>query len=173
MAAAKSPAYQRSFMRAQNHSASYFARAVVLPDIVRVLGHVEFNRRGRPRLPKMLAWQTQQLGRLMSRASQMSRRVVELEQYVQARIDKGTDELTGQRLAVPLVLAMQPDELQRWMYCQEASTRAELAAAKLRKELREELEHIRRADGSEDLVGQMARLNQAEPVESEPSESED
>jgi hypothetical protein len=106
----------------------------------------------------------------------MSRRVVELEQFVQARIDKGVEEhaaITGQRLNVPLVIAMQPDEWQRWMYCQEASTRAELAAAKLRKELREELEHIRGADGAQDLVGQMARLNQAEPVESESPESED
>jgi hypothetical protein len=128
----------------------------VLPDIEQVLGdQLEYNGRGRPRLPKMLAWQQHQLGRVMSRAAaQMSRRVVELEQFVQRRIDTATDE--QERL--PLVMAMQPDELQRWMYCQEAATRAELAAAKLRKELREELEHLRssRDNDAQDIVSLMA-----------------
>jgi hypothetical protein len=77
--------------------------------------------------------------------------------------------ITGQRLNVPLVIAMQPDEWARWMYCQEASTRAELAAAKLRKELREELEHIRGA-GAPDLVAAMAASSDAETVEAEPDQ---
>jgi hypothetical protein len=171
MARSKSPAYQRRFTKSRNFSATYFAKAVVLPDILQALGRVELNPRGRPRLPKMLAWQQQQLGRLMSRALQMNRRVTELERFVQNRIDKGVEEhaqLTGQRLAVPLVIAMQPDELQRWMYCQEAATRAELAAARLRRELREELEHIQGA-GQQDLVAAMARAEDP-PAEDPPDE---
>jgi hypothetical protein len=173
MATTRHPAYKRGFSISRDFSATYFSRVIIRPDIERALGsRLEYDRRGRPKFPRMLTWQQQQLSRLMSRAVQMSRRVTELEQFVKARIDKGIEEdaaITGQHLSVPVVIAMTPDELARWQYCQEASTRAELAAAKLRKELREELEHIQSA-GHQDLVAAMARAE--EPPADDPPDEE-
>jgi hypothetical protein len=135
VAANKNPAYKRRFTIKQNHSAYYFTRAIIKPDIVRALGLSERNGRGAPKLPKMLEWQQHQLARVMARAVQMDRRVVEIETYVKRRLDDavaaGTDPL------VPLTTAMSDAELQRWQYCIESARRAEETAAKLRKELRE------------------------------------
>jgi hypothetical protein len=174
MASTKSPAYKRGFTVKQNYSAHYFSRAIIKPDIAAALG-VEYRGRVKPKLPKMLDWQAQQLSRVMARATQMDRRVVELETFVKNRVDAGIAEhaaRTGQELSVPLVIAMTPDEFQRWQYVQDASARAELTAARLRKELREELEHLRGA-GTPDLVAQMAlHQDEAELVEPEAPEAE-
>lgn len=59
-------------------------------------------------------------------------------------------------------------EFQRWTYCQEASRRADETADRLIKSLREEVDRLKGIE-SHDLVGQMARLDQAETVEPEPS----
>jgi hypothetical protein len=121
MARAKNPAYKRQFTKSQNNSAGYFGRSVVLADIRVALG---LPQKGKVKLPKMLEWQQQQLGRVMSRATQMDRKLVELEQFVQDRVDKGIAEharLTGQVLAVPFLIAITEDEMARWQFCFEAS----------------------------------------------------
>jgi hypothetical protein len=136
VAANKNPAYKRAFTKKKNNSAHYFTRAIIKPDIVRVLGLTERNGMGAPKLPKMLEWQQWQLARTMARAVQMSRRVVEIETYVKRRLDDAI--AAGGDPLIPLTTAMSDGEFSRWQYCQEASARAELTAARLRKELREE-----------------------------------
>jgi len=71
MAAAKNPAYRRRFTLSQNHSASYFSRVIIGPDVALAYG--------KPELPRLLRWRQRQLGRAMSTATQMNRRAVELE----------------------------------------------------------------------------------------------
>lgn len=91
----------------------------------------------------------------------MAKRVVEIEQYVKARL-RELKRVHGK--VVPLVVAMSDDEFARWTYCQEASRRADETADRLIKSLREEMDHMQRG-AAPDLVGQMARLHDAEPVD--------
>jgi hypothetical protein len=147
----------------------------VKPDIVVALGHdLEVTEKGRPKLPRMLEFQ-QQLARVMSRAVQMDRRVTEIEKYVKRRLDSAV--AAGSDPLIPLTTAMSDAELARWQYCQDASARAELTAARLQRELREELEHLMQRAGPQDLVGAMALASAEEAEEAgepEPTgESED
>jgi hypothetical protein len=93
-----------------------------------------------PKLPRMLEWQQHQLARVMARAVHMDRSVVEIETYVKRRLD--ADIAAGSDPLVPLTTTMSDAELRRWQYCVENARRAEETAARLRRELREELEHI-------------------------------
>jgi hypothetical protein len=85
VAANKNPAYKGGFTVKQNHSAYYFTRTIIKPDIVRALGLTERNDRGAPKLPKMLEWQQHQLARVMARAVQMDRRVSAILNISRAR----------------------------------------------------------------------------------------
>jgi hypothetical protein len=173
MAAATSPAYQRKFTRAQNFSAAYFTSAIVKPDTEREIGKAE--------LPRTLRWRQAQLGRAMSAASQMNRRAAELEKFVKRRLKQATAEherLTGQKAAsYPLIMAMQPDEYQRWCYVREAARRADETAARLEAALFERLAQLRKGDDQADLVAAMAAASEPdETVAPEPdssTESED
>jgi hypothetical protein len=84
MSSAKNPAYQRRFTLSQNHSASYFSRMIIKPDIAAAYG--------KPQLPRLLRWRQQQLGRAMSTATQMNRRAVELENFVRKRLEQAYAE---------------------------------------------------------------------------------
>jgi hypothetical protein len=121
MPVAKSPAYRRRFTIAQNHSATYFTRAIVKSDIERETGDAE--------LPRTLKWRQQQLGRAMSAASQMNRRAAELEVFVKRRLRQAQAEhlrLRGTPAPpYPLILAMEDIEFSRWQYCREAARRAD------------------------------------------------
>jgi hypothetical protein len=88
----------------------------------------------------------------------------EIEKYVKKR---ARELATGDNKSLPLALVMTDGEFQRWTFCVEASRRADESADRLLKSLREEMERIQGA-GQQDLVGEMARLNQAETVEVEP-----
>jgi hypothetical protein len=150
MAAAKSPAYQRRFSISQNHSATYFTRAIVAPDIQRALGKVE--------MPRTLRWRQQQL-RIMATATQMNRRALELEKFVAKRLKDAHAEherIKGEKPdRYPVLLAMQPDEYVRWCYCREAARRADETASRLEAQLFERLERLRSESAS-------ARLSSAE-----------
>jgi hypothetical protein len=169
MAAAKNPAYQRRFTLAQSHSAAYFTRAIVKPDIEREIGKAE--------LPRTLRWRQAQLGRAMSAASQMNRRAAELEAFVKRRLRQAQAEHLRRGTPAPpypLILAMEDIEFSRWQYCREAARRADETAAKLEKELFERLAQLRKGE-TQDLVAAMAASPDAEMVEDggNPDESED
>jgi hypothetical protein len=162
MAAAKSPAYQRRFTLSRNHSATYFARAFVNPDIEQAYGKAA--------LPRLLRWRQQQLSRAMSAAVQLGRRTQELEVFVKRRLRQARSEhlrLKGTEApAYPLILAMEPIEYERWQYCREAARRADETASRLEKELFERLRDLRSGEQT-DLVAAMAAGD--EPIEPEPS----
>jgi hypothetical protein len=159
---ATNPAYKREFSTKQDNSAEYYWLNHVRPDLVaRMSSQLETTEQGEPKLPPVLKFRGQQLGRVMSRAKQMAQRVAEIEKYIKAR---SCELKAGYGKVLPLALVMSDAEFARWSYCQEASRRADETADRLIKSLREEIDRMQSA-GSQDLVGQMARFHDAEPVE--------
>ena len=83
---ATNPAYKREFSTKQDNSAEYYWLNHVRPDLVaRMSGQLETTEQGEPKLPPVLKFRGEQLGRVMSRAKQMSQRVAEIEKYIKAR----------------------------------------------------------------------------------------
>jgi hypothetical protein len=116
---ATNPAKQRRFTERQNHSATYHALNYVKPAILAQLGDsLETAEDGKPILPPALKFRSEQLGRVMSRANQMGRRVAEIEKYVKKR---ARELASGYNKRLPLAFIMSDSEFQRWCYCQEAS----------------------------------------------------
>jgi hypothetical protein len=160
---ASNPAKQRRFTERQNHSATYHALNYVRPAILAQLGDsLETAEDGKPILPPALKFRSEQLGRVMSRANQMGRRVAEIERYVKKR---ARVLATGYNKYLPLALVMSDSEFQRWTFCVEASRRADESADRLLRSLREEMDHLRSA-GTPDLVRRRWRLS---PTRSSPS----
>jgi hypothetical protein len=177
MARAQNPAYRRQFTKARNFSAVYFAGAIVKPTIERELGDLlPRTEDGKLVLPETLQWRHVQLGRAMSAASQMDRRSREIEVAVQRRLRQARKEhlrLKGTKApAYPVVMAMEEMEFARWQYCRESARRLEETASRLEAQLFERLERLRGGETQQDLVAAMAAISEAEPVESEPPESE-
>jgi hypothetical protein len=172
---ATNPSYKREFSTKRDNSAGYYWLNHVKPDIVaKMSGQLETTEQGELKLPPVLKFRGQQLGRTMARAKQMAQRVGEIEQYVKKR---ARELASGYNKHLPLALVMSDSEFARWQFCVEASRRADESADRLIKSLREEVESMRRGDGP-DLVAAMARIDQVEPppeaVDPAPSdESED
>jgi hypothetical protein len=120
-----------------------------------------------PSIPPVLTFRGEQLGRVMSRAKQMSQRVSEIEKYVKKR---ARELATGYNKRLPLALVMSDSEFARWTFCVEASRRADESADRLLKSLREEMDHLRSA-GTPDLVAQLARAEEP-PAEDPPDEQQ-
>jgi hypothetical protein len=85
MARAKNPAYKRAFSITKNNSAYYFSHVIIRPHIAAALG-IEWSGRVKPRLPRMLDWRQHQLARSMATATQMAKRALEIELYVEKRL---------------------------------------------------------------------------------------
>jgi hypothetical protein len=164
---AANPAYRRGWTESRNYSAQWYWRRHVKPHIEAQLGsQLETTENGEPpSIPPVLTFRGEQLGRAVSRAKQMSQRVVEIEKYVKKR---ARELATGYNKRLPLALVMSDSEFARWTFCVEASRRADESADRLLKSLREEMDHLRSA-GTTDLVAQMAQhQDESEPVEPEP-----
>jgi hypothetical protein len=112
-------------------------------------GQLETTENGEPSIPPVLTFRGEQLGRVISRAKQMSQRIAEIEKYVKKR---ARELAVGYNKHLPLALVMSDSEFARWSYCQEASRRADETADRLIKSLREEVECMRRGDEPADLA---------------------
>jgi hypothetical protein len=99
----------------------------------------------------------------------MGARVAEIETYVRKR---AKELATGYNKRLPLALIMTDGEFQRWTFCVEASRRADESADRLLKSLREEMEHMKRGDGSGDLVAAMARIGELDEPQQPAGEPE-
>jgi hypothetical protein len=88
----------------------------LLISVARSLARIFTRAYGKPELPRLLKWRQQQLGPAMATATQMNRRALELEKFVEKRLKDAYREherLKGEPAPVyPILLAMQPDEYQ-------------------------------------------------------------